>query len=105
MNAQTTIRRHEKLGNFLRPDTSCLSAALPRNTHKNIPTFLPALAHEVRNPLCNIKLAVELLDQSSLDEEQREFVGIIIRGAERIEELINSLLVSARSEETAFDLY
>jgi signal transduction histidine kinase len=94
-----------KLNSFLQPDTSCLSSASPRSMQKNIVTFIHALAHEVRNPLCTIKLAAELLNQSSLDEEQREFADIIIRGSERIKELINNLLVSARSEETAFDLY
>jgi len=79
-------------GGLLRPTTALFPFAFPRVTHKRTAVFFPALAHEIRNPLCTINLAVELLNQSSLDEEQRQFVDVIQKGSERIKELINSLL-------------
>ena len=59
--------------------------------------FASALAHEVRNPLCNINLAVEMLSFTGLDPEQRQYVDIITRGAGRIKDLINFLLLSSQT--------
>jgi signal transduction histidine kinase len=54
--------------------------------------YFSALVHEVRNPLCNIKLACDVLNLTKLDEEQRACLNIVIRGSTRINELINTLL-------------
>lgn len=105
MNAQTYTRRRMAPGSPLGLNTSSLPFALSRGTNKDTPTFLPALAHEVRNPLSTINLAVELLHQSSLDEEQRQFVNVILKGSERIKELINDLLKPEQSTETALGSY
>ncbi len=105
MNAQTTIRQRPKLYRFLRHDTSGLLFVPPGRTDNDTAAFLPALAHEVRNPLSTINLAVEMLKLSSLDEEQIQFLAMINRGSDRIKELINNLLTSVRLHETAFELY
>ena len=56
--------------------------------------FAPALAHEVRNPLSNINLAVEMLQSMIQDEEQKQYVDIILRASERINGLVNDLLTN-----------
>jgi signal transduction histidine kinase len=58
------------------------------------PEYVSALVHEVRNPLCNIGLALEMLDLTNLDAEQREYLDIITRGSCRIKDLVNTLLRS-----------
>lgn len=105
MNAQNNIRRRMTPGGLLRLNTAFSPFAVPRMTHKHTFDFLPALAHEVRNPLTAINLAVELLKQSGLDEEQQQFINVILRGSERIKELINNLLKPAQPLETVPGLY
>ena len=105
MNAQTNIRRRMTPDSLLRHITTFSPFVLRRSTYKTTANFLPALAHEVRNPLSTINLAAELLNQSSLDEEQRQFIHIIQKGSERIKELINNLLLPAQSTEDSPGLY
>jgi signal transduction histidine kinase len=67
--------------------------------------YVSALVHEVRNPLCNINLAMEMLDLTNLDEEQREYLNIITRGSCRIKDLVNTLLTSGQIGEYTSEFY
>lgn len=58
------------------------------------------LAHEVRNPLTNIGLALDVLESDlPADSELQEYVKIIQRNSERINHLITELLNSSRTTE------
>jgi signal transduction histidine kinase len=105
MNTKATLMRRIKMHAFARPAASSLAFALPGRASNDNATLLPALAHEVRNPLSTINLAVEMLNMGALDEEQRQFLDIIERGSRRITELINRLLVSSQADETRSELY
>jgi two-component system, sporulation sensor kinase C len=59
-----------------------------------------ALAHEVRNPLTNIHLALDQLQPELLDEDHKLFGDIIRRNGQRINTLITELLNSFRQQET-----
>jgi two-component system, sporulation sensor kinase C len=59
-----------------------------------------ALAHEVRNPLTNIHLALDQLQPELLDEDHKLFADIIRRNGQRINTLITELLNSFRQQET-----
>jgi len=50
------------------------------------------LAHEVRNPLTNIDLAMEYLLAGIKDEEHKTYMDIIMRSSMRINELMNELI-------------
>lgn len=54
--------------------------------------YISALGHEVRNPLTNINLAVELMHSISKDDDLQLYIEIIIRNSERISGLITKLL-------------
>ena len=56
--------------------------------------FASALAHEVRNPLTNIKLSSEMLNSVVKDNDLRIYIDIILRSSKRIEDLINELLTT-----------
>jgi PAS domain S-box-containing protein len=58
--------------------------------------FILTLAHEVRNPLNNIKLATENLLETIVNEEDHFFLDIIQRNSQRINDLITELLQSSR---------
>jgi PAS domain S-box-containing protein len=57
------------------------------------------LAHEIRNPLTNINLAVDQMLFEKNDGESAECLTIINRNSKRIDALITELLDSARSRE------
>ena len=60
------------------------------------------LAHEVRNPLNNVQMAIEQLDSSHVPEDDKIFLEIIQRNAKRIDNLIGELLDSYRPYEKTF---
>jgi signal transduction histidine kinase len=86
-------RKVTKLRNY--SSSAGLSAPLPPPVivQKKWVQFAPALAHEVRNPLSNINLAVEMLQSMMQDEEQKLYLDIILRASGRVNDLVNDLLV------------
>lgn len=60
------------------------------------------LAHEVRNPLNNVQMAVEQLNTASMSEDDHIFIEIIQRNGKRIDNLIAELLDSYRPTEKTF---
>ena len=66
--------------------------APPKKAHVLPGKFLAALTHEVRNPLTNITLAVEMLKRLIRDDAQKLYLDIIMRGSLRINSLVNELM-------------
>ena len=56
------------------------------------PNFTAALVHEVRNPLSNIYLAIEMLQSEIIDDELKLYLDIIKRSARRINTVVSGLL-------------
>ena len=50
------------------------------------------LAHEVRNPLTNIDLSIEMLLSGVKDNERKTYLDIIMRSSIRINDLLNELI-------------
>lgn len=64
------------------------------------------LAHEIRNPLNNIKLSADnLAIINAADEKQKMMLGIIQRNSLRINQMITELLDSTKTLELVFDKY
>jgi len=57
------------------------------------------IAHEVRNPLNNITLSVEQMQQDIKDENMQLYMNIIQRNGKRISDLISELLNTSRPSE------
>jgi signal transduction histidine kinase len=62
--------------------------------------FASALAHEVRNPLTNINLSIDMLNSAITDNELKIYLDIIFRSSMRINHLINELLHCQEIEES-----
>jgi len=77
----------------------------PPISKKQSGQFGSALAHEIRNPLTNINLAVEVLKHLISDNAQQTYLDIIMRGSTRINDLINELLKSQSADNVHTEEY
>jgi len=66
-------------------------------------TISSTLTHELRNPLTNINLAVEILKRMITDKEQQAFLEIIVRGTMRINCLVNDMVRDQVADEVVID--
>ena len=63
-----------------------------KKNKKDLTQFTLAIAHEIRNPLTNIQLSVEMLQSIIEDDKLKIFLDIIRRSTTRINDLIVELL-------------
>jgi signal transduction histidine kinase len=67
--------------------------------------FAVALAHEIRNPLTTINLAVDMLESAIEDEELKKYLDIIKRNSVRINHSIHELLKYKEEEKVKVGNY
>lgn len=60
--------------------------------HQNTRMLMRGMAHEINNPLGGLRGAAQLLDQELSDENLREYTGVIIREADRLQSLLSRML-------------
>ena len=60
--------------------------------HQASRELIRGLAHEIKNPLGGIRGAAQLLEKELPDSSQREYTGVIIREADRLQNLVNRML-------------
>ncbi|WP_281950444.1 nitrate- and nitrite sensing domain-containing protein [Nitrosophilus kaiyonis] len=66
--------------------------------------FLANMSHEIRTPLNGIVGFTELLKNTELNEEQKEFVSIIEKSSENLLEIINSILDLSKIESNKIEI-
>ncbi|WOI57968.1 ATP-binding protein [Palleronia sp. LCG004] len=66
--------------------------------------FLASVSHELRTPLHGIMGTIELLRDTSLDDDQRDYLGTMARSSDGLLSLVNMLLDFTRLEEGKVDL-
>ncbi|TJY59869.1 PAS domain-containing protein [Sinimarinibacterium sp. CAU 1509] len=54
--------------------------------------LIRGLAHEIKNPLGGIRGAAQLLEREYPDDDHREYTRVIIREADRLQNLVNRML-------------
>jgi signal transduction histidine kinase len=94
-----TIDRDGKLQKNSPVSTLLKYLTLPAIVEKKSGQFTTAMAHEVRNPLTNINLAVEMLKMELNARDQKTYLDIIMRSSVRINELVNELLKYQNADE------
>jgi PAS domain S-box-containing protein len=60
------------------------------------------IAHEVRNPLTNVNISLDMLEVDHEKNSIKNYIDIIRRSSNRINELITELLDSSREKELSF---
>ena len=66
--------------------------------------FLANMSHEIRTPLNSITGFIELLMRSRLDDDQKEYLGIIKSSASNLLEIINDILDFSKIESHKLEL-
>jgi len=66
--------------------------------------FLANMSHEIRTPLNGIVGFTELLKDTELQEEQREFIDIIEKSSENLLEIINNILDLSKIESNKLEI-
>jgi len=77
----------------------------PKIAEEQSGKFAFALAHEVRNPLTNINLAVEMLKSTSIEEERTQYLDIIVRSSNRVNALVSDFLKSFEIQDIQLESY
>jgi signal transduction histidine kinase/CheY-like chemotaxis protein len=80
--------------------------------NKGTEMFLASMSHEIRTPLNGIIGLTELLEGTSLDEEQQEFVSMIRESSDNLRVIVNDILDVSKInagkmelEHISFDLF
>lgn len=105
MNTSAITPNFKRLYSY--PPASNLYTSLPSSgiAQKKPGQFNAALAHEIRNPLSTIKLAVEMLQSGITGDNQKIFLDIIMRSSVRINDLITDLLKCQQANEVQTKKY
>jgi signal transduction histidine kinase len=68
--------------------------------------FILSVSHELKSPLAAIRLALETMKKRNLDDRKRgQLSNQAIRDTDRLEQLIQNILMSASMDNDAFELH
>ena len=78
--------------------SDALRAKREREAREQKSEFIAVMAHEIRTPLHQVTGFIDLLDQTSLDEEQQSFVKLLKSSSQGLMTVINDVLDYSKLE-------
>jgi len=100
--AEGTAEAYALLERIIEQTKRDKEAALEANEAKSM--FLANMSHEIRTPLNGIVGFTELLKDTGLQDEQKEFVDIIEKSSENLLEIINNILDLSKIESNKLEI-
>jgi signal transduction histidine kinase len=94
---ESNIREFEELNTLMLDMTDKI-----KDDYRNLKEFTENASHEIQTPLAIIKSKVELLIQSSLNDEQMQHVQSIYEVSNRLSKINKALLLLAKIENQQF---
>ncbi len=83
-----------------------------KNVSKTQEELISKLSHQIRTPLSNITGIIDILEKTSLNDDQRDYINTIHASANNLVNVVNSLVATTTtnfnqvpSEEIKFNLY
>ncbi len=82
-----------------------------QNKNKAQEDLLARLSHQIRTPLINITGILDVLESTSMDSEQKDFINTIHASANNLVSVVNNLVLASKSDTkryqdiTTFNLY
>jgi len=67
--------------------------------------FLANMSHEIRTPLNGIMATMQLLETTTLDDEQKKIVGMTLKSANRLTRLLSDILDLSRVEAGKMEIF
>jgi signal transduction histidine kinase len=77
----------------------------PVKTVEEKPGEFASFVHEIRNPLSTISLSAEMLKSLVTDKDQKMLLDMVIRGSERINNILTDIYTSFRDNKIETDKY
>ena len=100
--AEGTARAYAALEKVIEQTRKDKEFALEASEAKSM--FLANMSHEIRTPLNGIVGFTELLKDTELHDEQREFIDIIEKSSENLLEIINNILDLSKIESNKLEI-
>ena len=97
-----TAQAYKLLESIIQQSVDDRESAMQASEAKSM--FLANMSHEIRTPLNGIVGFTDLLKDTSLDQEQVEFIDIIQKSSENLLEIINNILDLSKIESNKIDL-
>lgn len=92
----------EQLSRALREADTLRAQAESANRAKS--AFLAMMSHELRTPMTGVLAAAELIRQSTLNDDQREILDMVLEGGQQMVGLVNDILDISRIEAGHLDI-
>ncbi len=74
-----------------------------RRLHQQQKNFLLSVTHELKSPLASIKLYLQTIQKRDLDREQQlNFVGKCLIGIERLNDMVENMLIASRIDNSSY---
>ena len=101
-NAKGTLQAYNLLETVIDQSVQDRTSAVEASAAKSM--FLANMSHEIRTPLNGIVGFTDLLRDTKLDQEQKEFIDIIQKSSENLLEIINNILDLSKIESNKIDI-